>query len=146
MVEIKERMSVVVSGETIWLNEYVDAERLEVLVKTDDGKIAGVAKITPVAPEKMEEVCTLTLFETSLQKKGIGGKMLSEVVEIAKNKNAMKIYVLPVPCELQIVDFRIEEGKVLSRDELYEIYQKLGFEFCGEDADISFTRKMVLKI
>ena len=140
---VAEKKLVFVTEKPILLNMDVDYKKQEVWVKTNEDEFVGFAKVNPVATDNKVKVCTLTHFETSLQKMGIGRMMLLGILSIAKNNEAMKIDVFPDPVDLQIKGI-----KVLSVDELCEIYQRLGFAFYKENPDmLSVTdRKMFINI
>ncbi len=125
--------------EPIVLN--LEINNLEVWVKTNKSEIIGFAKVLLVTKDNGEMECELTHFETSLQNNMVVARlMLSGILLIAENYKAKKIYASPHP-----VDFKVKEENVLSVD-VYKTYQKLGFHFNKEDADITAPNQEMILI
>ncbi len=140
--EAEEKELTFVSEKPDALEMKVDFIGLKVFITTDKGKLVGEAQVMPTAMDHGERVCTLSIFKSSMQKHGVGRMMLSGVIAIAKADAATKIEVLPVPLDLQIAEIPI-----LTKDELYSIYEKLGFKFYDSKVERSATiKKMYLKI
>ena len=73
------------------------------------------------------------LTESSIRNHGIGKAMLEELVKFAKEQHITTIDVYPVPCGENAID----------REELYQIYQKLGFEFTTESSSIKHMEMQI---
>ncbi len=139
MAENVKETFVVVPGDHIALNMEID--NLEVWVKTIEGKRVGFAKVLPVFKDNGETECELTHFETSVQSNMVVARMMfSGILLIAENYKAKKIYASP-----HTVDFKVKEENVLSVD-VYKTYQKLGFKFYKDDADITVPNQILFLI
>lgn len=75
------------------------------------------------------------LYDPSIRKHGIGKKLISELVEYAKNNNMKKIDVYPSPTGEEAV----------SRDVLYQIYGRLGFSFTDGGSETIKHMEMLIR-